>query len=82
MKPGWLTTEFWMALAAAVILVISQLTGDQISRSVDSAALAAIVWGYIRSRADTKANVIQAEAKVQQTQVVAGAPVSDRREVV
>ena len=68
MKPGWKTTEFWLAVTTQVIglLVVTGImnptsahtVGDAVSNSISSAASiianAVIVFGYVKSRNELK----------------------------
>jgi len=77
-KPGWQTTEFWLAMSAKVIgllvlfgfvpqgdeKVVSETIANAIAHIGALAVIAVSVWGYIKSRTTTKtaANVERTSA--------------------
>lgn len=77
MKAGWKTSEFWLTVVSsvlAVMVVAGAVKPDEsatLSQAVQTAITAvgvvvsnaAIVWNYIKSRTDAKANDVAAEVQ-------------------
>lgn len=82
-KPGWMTTEFWLALVtqgvALLVLfgIVSVVEKDTVTgtlgRAVENAfalaASAAAIWKYIQSRTDVKQQALASETELTKHQV-------------
>lgn len=82
MKPGWKTTEFWIALAGQLLGLLAVLgvvnseaqaaLSDALTKAITAAGVVLanvlVVWKYISARASVKQAHVEAQAAVQITQ--------------
>lgn len=78
MKPGWLTTEFWMTIVVTIVGLLAALgiVGPADRPGVEGAlqqmvqaiagfiAAAVALWRYVKGRVDVKNEEIRAQAQV------------------